>query len=183
MKPSFLFDVIKQWVQNFDITPTAPRAPEYYQQAEQLFDQGNLRGSIEPLEKIISNNPRNLDAVMFLSYVLIQLCEYTQAHRLLKRTISYYPREAKLRGRLGYLYNSAGEKKKAIASYRKALDLDPKLESAQHLLNGLEGNTSTRAPINYIVGVFDDFAASFDEVMINHLDYKTPTGIGELAKI
>lgn len=63
----------------------------------------------------------------------------------------------------------------ALAAYRACLAIEPANQSARHLAAALSGDPSDAPPKDYVVGLFDGYAARFEEHLVKALDYKVPT--------
>ncbi|MCW0232001.1 MAG: methyltransferase domain-containing protein [Ferrovibrio sp.] len=68
----------------------------------------------------------------------------------------------------------------AIASLYRARDLSPQSGVVNHLLDSLNGRTSKRAPENYVVWLFNTYAADFDNHLAR-LAYQGPDMLRQLA--
>ena len=73
-----------------------------------------------------------------LAYELAEAGRLDGARTLLDLAIEIHPKEANLYDSLGELERRAGRTEESIAAYRKALELDPKLESSARALEALE---------------------------------------------
>ena len=62
------------------------------------------------------------------------------------------------------------------------LELDRDNASARHLLAALEGQASTEAPSDYVVELFDGYAASFEHHLTGKLEYQTPQKLYEAVE-
>jgi CubicO group peptidase (beta-lactamase class C family) len=80
--------------------------------------------------------PRGLNG---LAYELAGGGQLDGAAELLRIATEMYPREANLWDSLGELERKAGRRDRSIAAYRKALELDEKLESSRKALKDMEG--------------------------------------------
>ena len=58
---------------------------------------------------------------------------------MLKLNVEAYPQSANAYDSLGEAYLVGGDKEKAIENYRKALAIDPTMESAKQVLKKLTG--------------------------------------------
>lgn len=74
-----------------------------------------------------------------------------------------------------YLCHKSNDLTKAEELYRQLLQLNPEHEAAQHMLNSLLGKTPDTAPLHYIESVFDSYAETFEENLLQDLCYQTPT--------
>ena len=58
--------------------------------------------------------------------------------------------------------------------------LNPEDSSAKHFLAALSGNTTSAAPLDYVEGLFDDYASKFERSLLGNLEYKIPKLIAEI---
>lgn len=78
---------------------------------------------------------------------------------------------------LGNCYRKLGDDMQAIKAYKQALKLQPSLLSAKHLIDSLEGNQTATAPREYVEGLFDSYASTFDASLVQILEYELPKTI------
>ncbi len=70
-------------------------------------------------------------------------------------------------------------------SLRNAVSLDATNNEANQLISYITGKADTvhkRKPTEFVAELFDSFADTFDDKLLNTLDYKVPGLVGELAK-
>ncbi|MBV9956825.1 MAG: tetratricopeptide repeat protein, partial [Acidobacteria bacterium] len=72
-----------------------------------------------------------------LGYMLMQKKEMAAAIEVFKWNVAAYPQSANVYDSLGEAYAAHGDTQLAIESYRKALEIDPKMESSQQALQAL----------------------------------------------
>jgi len=85
---------------------------------------------------------------------------------------------------LGYSLELSGDKAGGQKAYETCLEHNPDHSVARHLLDSLLGNTTEAAPQGYIEELFDDYASSFDDSLVNELNYVVPKLIrAQLDKI
>ena len=75
-----------------------------------------------------------------LGYRLLAANKITEAIAVLKLNVEAYPNSANVYDSLGEAYLAAGDKASAIENYKKALAIDPQLESARIALLNLNPN-------------------------------------------
>ena len=81
---------------------------------------------------------------------------------------------------LGETLYLLGRKDEAVDVYRRWCAQQPDNPVPQHLLAACGGATTPiRANDDYICKVFDSFASSFDEQLLNNLDYRAPQVLSE----
>jgi predicted TPR repeat methyltransferase len=81
---------------------------------------------------------------------------------------------------LGITLNELGRLDEAEASLGQAIVLKPDFPSAKHMLAALSGETTATAPLDYVEGLFDNYAAKFETSLVENLEYKTPRVIAEM---
>ncbi|MFN4310127.1 MAG: methyltransferase [Ferrovibrio sp.] len=81
---------------------------------------------------------------------------------------------------LGQCYLEMNKGSEALGAFRRAYELLPQSGAIKHMIDMLEGGEPpSRAPIDYILWVFNQHADSFDEHLLA-LDYKGPEMIASL---
>jgi tetratricopeptide (TPR) repeat protein len=60
-----------------------------------------------------------------LGYALLRIKRIDEAVKILELNVEAYPRSANVYDSLGEAYAAQGNREKAIASYKKSLELDP----------------------------------------------------------
>ena len=90
---------------------------------------------------------------------------------------------------MGVVYQGQGKLDKALQCYRQALKFSPDnqrseihFEQAGHLLAALTGNTTKSAPKSYIENLFDKYADTFDQSLVQKLEYCGPRVIFEMVR-
>ncbi len=142
-------------------------SPDYFADLVKLYEiQKMYDKAIEALQGIAKNNPQDTKTKMYIMKLNLlkeldkspktqeekerycqglntlgnmywQEGEFEKAKEMLHRLISLDPDSAVIYVNLGRCYESTGELPEAIASYKKALELDPNLQFAQKSLSYL----------------------------------------------
>lgn len=97
-----------------------------------------------------------------------------------KRAIALKPGYAEAHSNLGNVLNALGRLDEAKASYKQAIALKPEDSSTKYLLDALSGNTMTCAPLDYVEGLFDNYASKFEQSLVDNLEYRIPKLIAEI---
>lgn len=101
--------------------------------------------------------------------------EYEQAVICFRNAISRDSRDVRALKSLGITLYKAGRHKEAIGVYRDWLEREPTNPVARHMLAACGGGAAPdRAEDAYVCQIFDSFADSFDEQLLNNLDYRAP---------
>ena len=107
---------------------------------------------------------------------------YTKALALCSGTLPL--KEARLHYARGQALKRSGDRKRAAAAFRSALELDPSHASAAYKLASLlaadgDGSVPTkrvsRSPASYVEKLFDTYASTFEEHLTGDLHYRTPS--------
>ena len=71
----------------------------------------------------------------------------------------------------------------AEASFNHVININPDNQTAKYYLAIMKGDNSiSRSPDNYVQELFDGYAETFDDQLIEKLQYKTPLLIGDMLK-
>jgi predicted TPR repeat methyltransferase len=99
-----------------------------------------------------------------------------------EKALKYYAQALSLTPELGEAvwgtadcHASLGRNKTAIKWYQRYLEIEPDEPEALHMLASLGvGEAPDRASDEYVTTYFDRFAADFDEMLVNQLEYRVP---------
>ncbi|MDC0189624.1 methyltransferase [Rhodospirillales bacterium] len=128
--------------------------------------------------------PNNSDGLFGLAATLRIIESYDEAIEFYERGFDVEPSRTAAYWELAYTREMTGDKIGAEWAYRKCLEKDPNHGMAKHLLASMLGTTTDRAPDDYVRDLFDDYADSFEQDLLNDLNYVVPTLIRkELKKI
>jgi tetratricopeptide (TPR) repeat protein len=75
-----------------------------------------------------------------LGYRLLRDKQFKEAIAILKLNVEAYPNSANVYDSLAEAYLASGDRQLAIENYKKALEIDPRMESARKALETLNGN-------------------------------------------
>jgi predicted TPR repeat methyltransferase len=98
---------------------------------------------------------------------------YTQA-------IVLKPDYAEAHYNLGNTLREQGKLDEAATNFTQAIAFKPDHLSAKHMLAALIGETTATAPRDYVEGLFDRYAATFESSLVSNLEYKIPKMIVEM---
>jgi predicted TPR repeat methyltransferase len=83
---------------------------------------------------------------------------------------------------LGRLCGDRGDLPAAARYLSAGLDRHPAHPMLVHLLAAARGDNDARTPRDHVVAYFDDFAADFDEQVVEKLGYGVPKALAELVR-
>lgn len=99
----------------------------------------------------------------------------------LQRTLAAQPDSETLLHRVARLQLRLDRRADALVTFRRLLALRPDHPEARHMAAVLAGEAPAKANADYIAGLFDAFADSFDDKLVDWLDYRGPQQVAELA--
>ncbi len=123
-----------------------------------------------------------IDTVYNLALCHQDLGEFEKATRFYDIILSQNPVHLATLNNYAYLCHKSERYDKAKELYERLLQCNPEHEAAQHMLHSLNGTTPETAPLDYVEAVFDGFADTFEEKLLNDLAYQTPTELWQLYK-
>jgi predicted TPR repeat methyltransferase len=152
----------------------------YFKIGNALFEMGRLRKAARLFKLVTSLTPRFADAYLMLGntrYLQGELVESIEAYQ---SALAIDPGSAETYHNLGASLAAFGKTREAAAAYQRTLDLAPSNATARHMLAALTGKTTKRAPVEYIEKLFDRYSATFDQHVVEILNYKVPVFLGKI---
>jgi len=151
-----------------------------YNLGSTLRELGKFKASIQNYQKVINIKPNHFEAHFFIgvSYKKIKKIDLAIIH--FEKTIILNPDYAPAYLNLGNIFGQINQSNKAIEYYKKALIIKPDYSQASHMINVLNGNKSTDSSKAYVKNLFDSYAETFNESLVEKLEYKLPFIIREL---
>ena len=100
--------------------------------------------------------------IISLVIVLKDCGKLEEAIRFHERAVFLKPDFVEAHYKLSIALRDASRLDDAVASCKRVLELDPENSPAIHMLSALTGNTTGRAPADYVTHLFDNFSKRFD---------------------
>ena len=139
---------------------------------------GRADAAVEILLKALDLAPDNADILQNLGNAYRSQKKYIEATGAYRRAIAIRPYDREAYKYLAITLYYMNERQEAIKLLQQWLAFDPESPSARHLLAAHTGDQiPERASDPYVRELFDDFAASFDQVLQN-INYRAPELIG-----
>ena len=160
-----------------DIRPD--HADAYNNLGNVLKNQGKLGASIRAYNKAIAINPNHASAFNNMGVALQKQGKLQDAVKAHQKAVDIKPDYTDAYNNLAVALQELGKLEEAIAEYTKLLKLQPYYPSARHNLAALKGETTEKAPKEYVENLFDKFADSFEKTLTLDLEYDMPTSIVE----
>lgn len=133
----------------------------------------DFQGAYQLLEQAISLAPSH--AVTYHNLGSIQLMDgSSKALETFEIALRLDPKSEKTHFNLANLFRKIGKTEKAIIHLEHVINLNPNHHSAPYILATLTGKAEEHSPRDFIVKLFDQYASTFDEVLLGELVYKAP---------
>ena len=105
------------------------------------------------------------------------------ASRSYEKAIEIQPEYASAHFNLGVSLQKRERFQDAEAHYNKVLAINPDDEAAQFMLQSLGASTTPdAAPAQHVRRIFDQCAGTFEQILVNELEYKTPERLFALVR-
>jgi predicted TPR repeat methyltransferase len=140
---------------------------------------GHADAAVEIFLKALELSPENADILQNLGNAYRSQKKYVEAIGAYRRTIGIRPYNRDAYKYLAITLYYMNEPEEAVSLLRQWIAFDPDNPAARHLLAAHTGDqVPDRASDPYVRELFDDFAASFDQVLQN-INYRAPELIGQ----
>jgi predicted TPR repeat methyltransferase len=119
--------------------------------------------------------PDYLPACTGLGYALRAQGRLAEAVAAYQRAVQIRPDSAEIYCDLALTQRILGHHREAAASYQQAVRIEPNDVQHRFLLSALDGvNAPRTAPRDYVVRLFDSYAESFQDTLVEKLGYHVP---------
>jgi predicted TPR repeat methyltransferase len=135
---------------------------------------GKVKEAAESFTQALKLGDSSIDTLYNLALCHQDLNETGEATRLYSRILARAPEHQPTLNNYAYLCHKSGDSEKAGTLYRRLLEHNPDHQAARHMLNALAGEKPDTAPLEYVEGVFDNYAKDFEHSLVQQLHYKTP---------
>lgn len=125
----------------YGMEPPKPRISTAEFLSSIIKDKG-IDAAVEEFGKIKNNEEEyrtNEREINELGYNLLQEGKVTEAVKILKINVDFFPESANVYDSYGEALAAAGDKENAIINYKKSIELNPDNESGKQMLKKLEG--------------------------------------------
>lgn len=144
---------------------------------------GRMEESARVFEQAAQIDPRNPRAWDGLCHAQLELRRYDAAIATGLHAIELDPSLIEAYLHTGVALQALQRKDEAASLFRRALDLDPGNVTAEYFLAIMGVNEiPDQSPADYVTKLFDGYAETFDDALVNKLEYRTPTLLHQLAQ-
>ena len=136
---------------------------------------GRLPDAIRAFTAAAERAPQMVEAHYNLGGALRAAGKLGESIRAYASALELDPTHAKAHEMLGRVLYVAGDHRAAAEVFRSWRDVEPANPVPRHMLAACSGDdVPTRASDAYVRQIFDAFADSFDEILLERLDYHAP---------
>jgi len=140
----------------------------------------NLKKAEKYYKNAIDFNPKFAEAYNNLGNIFKKQKKYNDSKQSYLTALNLKPNFAEAYNNLGNVLKQLGQKEDAKSNYKLALIHNPKLQTAKHQLDALNGDNPKIAPREYVEQLFDNYAIRFEDSLVKNLEYKIPKIITQM---
>jgi predicted TPR repeat methyltransferase len=145
-----------------------------------LLRLGDTRAAIAECRQALAERPGYVLALNILGAALGKVGLLEEAIAVLRQAISLKHAYANAHHNLGNVLDQAGRVEEAKQAYHAALTINPTMEEARYNLAALgDMSPPPSTPYAYLLRLFDSYAPSFDQHLVEALDYVVPEKLYE----
>jgi predicted TPR repeat methyltransferase len=153
-----------------------PQDPDLHCNLGSLYrSQQLVEPALQSYQRALRLNENHVQAHNNLGLLYADQGDRPRAIQHYLRALEQMPGNPSARKLLGTTYYALGRIEDAAEVYRQWLQIEPDQPMARHMLSACTGvNVPDRAADDYVEQTFDHFAASFEEVLNERLEYRAP---------
>ncbi len=146
-----------------------------------LMQKQELDESLKYLKKAVEIEPNSAEANNGLGNYFKNVKKTKIAIEYFKKVLDINPNHEQANMNMGNIQRDLGDTDKALFYYNKSLKINPDNSISLHMVNALTGQKIPDAPPrDYVEKLFDQSAKSFEELLVNKLEYKVPKIVYEM---
>ena len=147
-----------------------------------LTAMGKLEVAEAHLRKAITLKPNSKKTHNNLGVTLREMGRLKEAEMTFRQAVTLDPNYDEAHSNLGITLREMDRFEESAESYKNAIALNPNNLSAYHMLAAVTGETTATAPRYYVEELFDEYAAKFENSLVEVLDYKIPKIVADIMK-
>jgi len=152
-----------------------------YNLAYTLKNKGEVDAALNHYSALLNYMPNNIKALCDAAQIYAGKKQSENTLKLLLRAEEIEPENEEVLQNLGIAYKKQQIDNKAREYFLKAIAINPNNKVVEYYLSMYNQDQDTEAPPEeYIQGLFDDYADSFDEHLVKGLEYGIPKKIRNL---
>lgn len=135
---------------------------------------GDLSSAISVYRQLVKINNSHIDGLYNLGGCFRDLPDTASAIECYEKVVNLNPEHSAAINNLAFTLHRAGRIKEALQQYKLLLKLRPEDASTMHMVAALEGENPEQPPVEYVKEVFDNYSETFEESLIEKLEYSVP---------
>lgn len=156
-------------------------AEAHYNLGNALKSQSRPEEALASYRRALAFKPDYAEAHNNVGTALLGLGKRDEAVASYRRAVSLKPGYADAHGNLGTALLAQARQEEALACFQQQARLEPGNRTALHIIASLTGNTTERAPVEYVERLFDGYAEAFDLHLQQGLKYDVPEKLAALV--
>lgn len=175
VKKNFIDDAISHYKFCLELNPNFLTAMQNLGML--LIEIKDFKEALKYLIKVYDKDPEIQKNFLFLEQLAncyLQTGDLTQAIETLNIAVSVDPNQESAQHNLAILYLRNQEHELAIKHFKNTISLNPNNKTAIHMLAALTGDRPIQAPKKYIIDLFDQYAAYYENHVQQTLKYNLP---------
>ncbi len=141
---------------------------------------GKVGEASEAFRKVTELNPTYADGFNNMGVTLKEQGKLEEAVKAYAKALSFKPDYAEAYNNMGVAFQEQGKLDEAIDAYKNALAIKPDYGDARHMISALRGETTDKAPREYVEKLFDRNAAGFESLLVEKLEYSVPKILADI---
>ena len=139
-----------------------------------LLARGQVAEAMQLLQRAIAARPHFHIPYNSVGNALVKLKRNAEAIAVFKKALEIEPAFAEARSNLAEQLHIVGKDAESAEQYERLLTLQPDNANARFALAALRSETPPAPPESFVRKVFEDLAQSFDEHLVDTLEYGVP---------
>jgi len=139
-----------------------------------LRDMGRLEDAVDSFGKALALDPDNAALHYNAGNTLKAMGRLEDAVASYRKALAINPDFTEVHTNLGNTLVRLERREEALAEFHRVLELDPSNSAVGHMVAALTGETTEAAPREYVLKLFDDYSAEFDDHLVAGLAYDVP---------
>jgi len=167
-----------------DVLPERYNAEQLAKLAESTLDLGKSAEAMAYCRRALELDARCMAARITLGVALVNERQLAEAVEQFRHVTAIEPNCVAAWANLASALHLLGRHAEALTTYRETLRIDPGNALARHMIGVLGGAAASAAPAEYVRELFDGYAATFEEHLVEQLRYATPGLLaGQIAQV
>jgi predicted TPR repeat methyltransferase len=162
-----------------ELLPQFPRA--HVRLGQILHHLGDRAGAADSYQRAVDLNPELAQAHFLMGELLNEQKFFGKAAMSYRKVLAVNNDHLQAHYRLAFLLVNIGRNAEAAKHFAEIVRLNPHDEQAQHMLAAQRGEKTTTAPASYVASLFDEVADTFDEKLVDTLNYHIPERLHEMV--